>query len=140
MSARRTHILVELDGVLADGQHRSKEEILENVKFLIRGDKLNHVVSRMLKGFERTGVEIVIVAPNRSKLYEKETKMWLKDVGVSFDYLMMAGDQPFFTRMVASEKDELSESVLFAVIGSSNAVLSYGKEHPHKPTLCEIRK
>jgi thymidylate synthase len=26
MSARRTHILVELDGVLADGQHRSKRK------------------------------------------------------------------------------------------------------------------
>lgn len=139
MTAYRTHILVELDDVLANGSHRKGEDIPDRVAFLMRGDKVIHPSSRMVRGFERSGVEIVIVGPERGKEFEKQTKDWLRTVGIPFDYLVLAKGDSITGQLRAMEREDLEESVLLGVIAKSQSIIQYGLGHPHKPTVYEIK-
>lgn len=63
--AKGMFALVELDDVIADSRHRASVDIEKDHINMMAGDELIYPTSRMLKGFYRSGIEIVLVTTRR---------------------------------------------------------------------------
>lgn len=83
--ARGMYVLCEIEGVLANTSHRKSVSDSDAGQF-IAGDELIFPTSRMLRGFARSGAEVVLIS-SRSETLEAPTKRWLKDFGVDYDWL-----------------------------------------------------
>lgn len=70
--AKGMFALVELDDVVADSRHRASVDIEKDRIDMMAGDELIYPTSRMLKGFYRSGIEIVLVTTKR--LLKEERK------------------------------------------------------------------
>ncbi|EJL4673798.1 hypothetical protein NML45_005161, partial [Escherichia coli] len=79
------YVLCEIEGVLANASHRKSVSDADAGQ-LIAGDELIFPTSRMLRGFARSGAEVVLIS-SRSETLEAPTKRWLKDFGVDYDWL-----------------------------------------------------
>lgn len=87
--AKGMFALVELDDVVADSRHRASVDIEKDRIDMMAGDELIYPTSRMLKGFYRSGIEIVLVTTKRLLKEEREvTRAWLSAHGVAYDYLV----------------------------------------------------
>lgn len=75
--ARGMYVLCEIEGVLANASHRKSVSDADAGQ-LIAGDELIFPTSRMLRGFARSGAEVVLIS-SRSETLEAPTKRWLKD-------------------------------------------------------------
>lgn len=78
-------MLCEIEGVLARASHR-KAVSDADAGALIAGDELIFPTSRMLRGFARSGAEVVLIS-SRPEALEGPTKRWLKDFGIDYDWL-----------------------------------------------------
>ncbi len=58
----------------------------ENADTLVAGDELIFPTSRMLRGFARSGAEVVLIS-HRPEALESATKKWLRDFGIDYDWL-----------------------------------------------------
>ena len=83
--ARGMYVLCEIEGVLANASHRTSVSDADAGQ-LIAGDELIFPTSRMLRGFARSGAEVVLIS-SRSETLEAPTKRWLKDFGVDLQFV-----------------------------------------------------
>ncbi len=81
--ARGMYVLCEIEDVLARAGHR-KAAADENADTLVAGDELIFPTSRMLRGFARSGAEVVLIS-HRPEALESATKKWLRDFGIDHD-------------------------------------------------------
>src|SRR5699024_1794399 len=72
--ARGMYVLCEIEGVLARASHR-KAVPDADADALIAGDELIFPTSRMLRGFARSGAEVVLIS-SRPEALEGPTKRW----------------------------------------------------------------
>ena len=72
--ARGMYVLCEIEGVLARASHR-KAVPDADAGALIAGDELIFPTSRMLRGFARSGAEVVLIS-SRPEALEGPTKRW----------------------------------------------------------------
>lgn len=86
--ARGMYVLCEIEDVLARAGHR-KAAADENADTLVAGDELIFPTSRMLRGFARSGAEVVLIS-HRPEALESATKKWLRDFGIDYDWLHLA--------------------------------------------------
>ena len=134
--AKGMYALIEIDDVIANSHHRSKVEIEHDRVRMMSGDKLNYPVSRMLRGFARSGIEIVLVSTKRLLNEEmKATKDWLSKHGIQYDHLVISKDISHLHRWL---KNNQQTNIMVMVIAASNPLISMAQEHPHKPNIYRV--
>lgn len=138
--ANGMYVLCEIDNVLANTKHRQTEIQAERVR-LTAGDHPVYPTCRMLKGFERSGAEIVLVSFIRSQKDELEvTRKWLRNAGVKYDWLILVGaDSDKYKSLSAFLKENEEGNILVGAIGTTKTFLDYVSTHPHKPVIYEVR-
>jgi hypothetical protein len=136
--AKGMFALVELDDVGADGRHRASVDIEKDRIDMMAGDELIYPTSRMLKGFYRSGIEIVLVTTKRLLKEEREvTRAWLSAHGVSYDYLVQAESMENLARWV---KDNQRENILVMAICVGSKLITMANNHPHKPHIYQVHR
>ncbi|HCL5638204.1 TPA: hypothetical protein N2N45_004287 [Klebsiella aerogenes] len=136
--AKGMFALVELDDVVADSSHRASVDIEKDRIDMMAGDELIYPTSRMLKGFYRSGIEIVLVTTKRLLKEEREvTRAWLSAHGVTYDYLVQAASVEHLTRWI---KDNQRENILVMAICAGSKLISMANSHPHKPHIYQVQR
>ncbi len=136
--AKGMFALVELDDVVADSRHRASVDIEKDRIDMMAGDELIYPTSRMLKGFYRSGIEIVLVTTKRLLKEEREvTRAWLSAHGVAYDYLVQVESVEHLTRWI---KDNQRENILVMAICAGNKLISMANNHPHKPHIYQVQR
>ena len=134
--ARGMYVLCEIEGVLARTGHR-KAVPDKDAGALIAGDELIFTTSRMLRGFARSGAEVVLIS-RRPESLERETKRWLKDFGIDYDWLHLVPDGVSFEshikRTLAAHKGDM----LIAALGPDPRLLSVLADSHQRPTIYEV--
>ena len=127
--ARGMYVLCEIEGVLANTSHRKSVSDADAGQ-LIAGDELIFPTSRMLRGFARSGAEVVLIS-SRSETLEAPTKRWLKDFGVDYDWLHLVPNgisyEKHIKRTLAEHK---GDPRLRAALADSH----------HRPVIYEVGK
>lgn len=72
--AKGMFAVVEIDDVVADSRHRAAADIEKDRINLMAGDELVYPTSRMLKGFYRSGIEVVLVTSKRLLKEERRSR------------------------------------------------------------------
>lgn len=134
--ARGMYVLCEIEGVLARTGHR-KAVPDKDAGALIAGDELIFTTSRMLRGFARSGAEVVLIS-RRPESLERETKRWLKDFGIDYDWLHLVPDGVSFEshikRTLAAHKGDM----LIAALVHDPRLLSVLADSHQRPTIYEV--
>lgn len=134
--ARGMYVLCEIEDVLARAGHR-KAAADENADTLVAGDELIFPTSRMLRGFARSGAEVVLIS-HRPEALESATKKWLRDFGIDYDWLHLAPGgvnyETHIKRTLAAHKDDL---MIAALVSSSRLRAALSGFH-QRPVLYEV--
>ncbi|HHT4259175.1 TPA: hypothetical protein ACTYZB_004842 [Klebsiella variicola] len=136
--AKGMFALVELDGVVADGKHRESIAIEQDRVRMMASDRLIYPTSRMLNGFYRSGIEIVLVTTKRLSKEEREvTRAWLSAHGVSYDYLVHIGGVAHLNLWL---EENQRENILVMAICATNHLINMANSHPHKPHVYQVHR
>ncbi len=134
--ARGMYVLCEIEGVLARASHRESVSDAD-AGALIAGDELIFSTSRMLRGFARSGAEVVLIS-RRPETLEEPTKRWLKDFGIDYDWLHLAPRGVSFDthvkRTLAAHKGDL----LIAALIHDPILRAVLAESHQRPTIYEV--
>lgn len=136
--AKGMFAIVELDDVVANRSHRASEHIKQEQINLMAGDELVYPTSRMLKGFYRSGIEVVLVTTKRLLAEEREvTRAWLSAHGVSYDFLVQVENIGQLDRWV---KEHQRENIMVIAICASNNLITFANNHAHKPHIYRVQR
>lgn len=136
--AKGMFAIVELDDVIADSRHRAAADIEKDRINLMAGDELVYPTSRMLKGFYRSGIEVVLVTTKRLLKDEREvTRAWLSTHGIGYDYLVQTETAEHLTQWI---KENQRENILVMAICASNQLITMASNHPHKPHIYRVQR
>jgi hypothetical protein len=129
------YVICEIDGVLADARHRQN---LSQGDRLVAGDDLIFPTSRMLRGFERSGAEIVLIC-QRSHFTEEPTKQWLKECGISYDWLHLnPGSKEDYVKHIAKVIKAHRDDRLIAGICRTGPLTSVLRVHSNRPVIYTV--
>ncbi|PHM52328.1 hypothetical protein [Xenorhabdus hominickii] len=138
-------VICTLDGVLSDNTdrlHLMKDGSV--IEYHERHSRDEAIISsiRMLKGFQRTGCDIVIV-DDRPIEYQEETEAWLKEYGVFFDYLYLPkpkeAGRAFKMKAIREHLKENGGQIL-AVICHERQDEHDFRNHPHRPVVYSVSR
>ncbi|HGV5215679.1 TPA: hypothetical protein ACNHEI_005597, partial [Klebsiella pneumoniae] len=91
----------------------------------------------MLRGFARSGAEVVLIS-HRPEALESATKKWLRDFGIDYDWLHLAprgvNYETHIKRTLAAHKDDL---MIAALVSSSRLRAALSGFH-QRPVLYEV--
>lgn len=136
--AKGMFAIVELDDVLADSRHRATADIEKDRINLMAGDELVYPTSRMLKGFYRSGIEIVLVTTKRLLKEEREiTRAWLSAHGIGYDYLVQVEAVEHLSQWI---KENQRENIFVMAICASNQLITFANNHPHTPHIYRVHR
>lgn len=134
--AKGMFALIEIDDVLANRSHRGKVMSVTENQQLMAADTLVYPTSRMLKGFIRSGIEVVLISSKRLTNEEREiTRRWLSDNGVTYDHFVQSNDMPSLKRWL---KSNIGSSIFVMAIVASNSLVTFAEQHLHKPHLYRV--
>lgn len=134
--ARGMYVLCEIDDVLAKVSHRKSVPESDAGAF-IAGDELIFPTSRMLRGFARSGAEIVLIS-RRSESLEGQTKRWLKDFGVDYDWLHLVPDGVSFEKHIKRTLAEHKGELLIAALIHDPRLRSTLANYHQRPIIYEV--
>ncbi|KLN95625.1 hypothetical protein [Moellerella wisconsensis] len=138
-------VICTLDGVLCDDLDR--RNLLNDgslSEYHERHERDTSIIStvRMLKGFQRTGCDILIV-DNRPDEHLASTEAWLSEYGVFFDYLYLPkakeAGRNFKMKAVREHLRENGGQIL-AVICSERQDEHDFRNHPHRPIVYSVTR
>lgn len=136
--AKGMFAIVEIDDVVADSRHRAAADIEKDRINLMAGDELVYPTSRMLKGFYRSGIEVVLVTAKRLLKEEREvTRAWLSAHGIGYDYLVQVEAPEHLAQWI---KENQRENIFVMAICASNQLITMANNHPHKPHIYRVHR
>ena len=96
-SAKEKGVIIDLDGTLADNQHRLyhiKKDIKDKSAYhsLLGEDEANHWCFELLEAMRARGYKIILIT-GRPDEYRKETVAWLRKKNIGYDELYMNTDE-----------------------------------------------
>ncbi|WP_240144858.1 hypothetical protein [Citrobacter amalonaticus] len=130
------YVLCEIEGVLARGNHR-KSASDNDAGALIAGDELIFPTSRMLRGFARSGAEIVLI-DSRSALLESPTKRWLKDFGIDYDWLHLRAPNSSYESLIKQTLTGHKGDLLIAALVQDARLRSALAGYHQRPVIYEV--
>ncbi|ELD1608303.1 hypothetical protein HVX40_23930 (plasmid) [Escherichia coli] len=131
--ARGMYVLCEIEGVL---EKISSDKLPSNNH--IDGE-LIFPTSRMLRGFARSGAEVVLIS-NRSEDQEVEIKCWLRDFGVDYDWLHLVPKGVSFETHIKQTLSEHKSDLLIAALVHDSLLRSVLAASHQRPTIYEVHK
>lgn len=134
--ARGMYVLCEIEGVLARASHR-KAVPDADAGALIAGDELIFPTSRMLRGFARSGAEVVLIS-SRPEALEGQTKRWLKDFGIDYDWLHLVPRGVSFETHIKRTLAEHKGDLLIAALVHDPRLRSALADSHQRPTIYEV--
>ncbi|EEC5468034.1 hypothetical protein ACP9LZ_004927 [Salmonella enterica subsp. enterica serovar Typhimurium] len=129
-------MLCEIEGVLARASHR-KAAPDADAGALIAGDELIFPTSRMLRGFARSGAEVVLIS-SRPEALEGPTKRWLKDFGIDYDWLHLVPRGVSFETHIKRTLAEHKGDLLIAALVHDPRLRSALADSHQRPTIYEV--
>ncbi|EEW8308245.1 hypothetical protein ACLEY3_14995 [Escherichia coli] len=136
--ARGMYVLCEIEGVLANTSHRKSVSDADAGQ-LIAGDELIFPTSRMLRGFARSGAEVVLIS-SRSETLEAPTKRWLKDFGVDYDWLHLVPNGISYEKHIKRTLAEHKGDLLIAALVHDPRLRAALADSHHRPVIYEVSK
>ncbi len=136
--ARGMYVLCEIEGVLANTSHRKSVSDADAGQ-LITGDELIFPTSRMLRGFARSGAEVVLIS-SRSETLEAPTKRWLKDFGVDYDWLHLVPNGTSYEKHIKRTLAEHKGDLLIAALVHDPRLRAALADSHHRPVIYEVSK
>ncbi|MDC9581927.1 hypothetical protein PSI15_10175 [Xenorhabdus sp. PR6a] len=138
-------VICTIDGVLSDNSdrlHLMKEGSF--IEYNERHERDDAIIAsvRMLKGFQRTGCDILIV-DDRPAEYKEQTEAWLKEQGVFFDYLYLPEPKEmgrYFKMKAIKEHLRENGGQIIAVLCTERQDEHDFRNHPHRPTVYSISR
>ncbi|HAX2344587.1 TPA: hypothetical protein JW635_002311 [Escherichia coli] len=134
--AKSMYVLCEIEGVLAKTSHR-KSAPEADVANLVAGDELIFPTSRMLRGFARSGAEIVLIS-SRGETLEEPTKRWLKDFGIDYDWMHLRPKDISYEKHIKSTLAEHKDDLLIAALIHDSRLRNALTDYHHKPVIFEV--
>ncbi|HAF1405822.1 TPA: hypothetical protein ACLGVO_004730 [Salmonella enterica] len=136
--ARGMYVLCEIEDVLARVSHR-KSVSDADAGALIAGDELIFSTSRMLRGFTRSGAEVVLIS-SRPESLEAPTKRWLKDFGIDYDWLHLVPYGVNFETHIKRTLAEHKSDLLIAALVHDPRLRSTLADYHQRPIIYEVSK
>ncbi|EPU5276625.1 hypothetical protein ACVXQO_005141 [Escherichia coli] len=136
--ARGMYVLCEIEGVLANTSHRKSVSDADAGQ-LIAGDELIFPTSRMLRGFARSGAEVVLIS-SRSETLEAPTKRWLKDFGVDYDWLHLVPNGISYEKHIKRTLAEHKGDLLIAALVHDPRLRAALADSHYRPVIYEVGK
>ncbi|THB27354.1 hypothetical protein [Providencia sp. MGF014] len=138
-------VICTIDGVLSDNNNRLnllKDGSLSEYHDRFKYDDAMITTIRMLKGFQRTGCDILIT-DDRPIEYMEQTENWLKENGIFFDYLYLPKPKEVGRHFkLKSVKDHIRENSgqIIAVICTDRQDEHDFRNHPHRPIVYSLSR
>lgn len=138
-------VICTIDGVLSDNS--SRIHLLRDggvSEYHERHDRDDVVIAsvRMLKGFQRTGCDILIV-DDRPAEYMQQTGNWLKENGVFFDYLYLPkakeAGRSFKMKAVRNHIRENGGQIIAVMCFERHDETDF-RNHQHRPTVYTVTR
>ena len=95
--------------------------------------------SRMLRGFARSGAEVVLIS-SRSETLEAPTKRWLKDFGVDYDWLHLVPNSTSYEKHIKRTLAEHKGDLLIAALVHDPRLRAALADSHHRPVIYEVSK